>query len=184
MTWYEPKTSVPPEGATAGAQSDVPDALALLPWMPLDGLIEQWASFGATAFEVEGLQAASAAFVALAQEREAMQTASYQLTLRRLPNLPVERLRRCQQQQPIISLLGQAASSWYEVASALLQILEAPSQRETERLSLGLSLRALLSAALTQRARVWDLAHRLLHAQAQAASMEQELPTSEEEAQP
>jgi hypothetical protein len=187
--WYEPKPPTPPEPASEGELpptcTDVLDALALLPWMPLKGVIQQWAAFGAGVIEVEGLHATSVAFAALAQEREAMQTARYQLALRRPCDLPIERLLGFQRQQPIVSLLGQAASHWYEAASTLAQILEAPSMQEIERLPDGLSLRDLLDAALTQRERVWDLAHRLLLAHAQTASAGQDTPDSGgEEAQP
>lgn len=181
--WYEPKPPMPPEHSTEGAPPpDEPDVLALLPWMPLEGLTEQWASFGAVASEVEGLQATSAAFAALAQEREAMQTARFQLTLRHHRELPLDSLLRFHRQQAIVSLLGQAASHWYEAASALAQILEAPSAQEVERLPPDLSLRTLLEAALTQRERVWNLAHRLLLAHTGSASVGQDRQVSREEA--
>jgi hypothetical protein len=114
MTTSSP-ASIHPEAASH------PSPIPPPPWMPLGPLTELWAAFGREATNHEALLAASEAFAALAEEREA------------------------------IRHLNWVAPVW----------------------SPALDLDALIRYTLSQRVRVWAIAHSLLAEQMQHLSPQQ-----------
>ena len=67
-------------------------------------------------------------------------------------------------QEAIIEALSRAASHWYEAARALLDSAEQPPtcKCEEQAESPALDLETLIGYALSQRVRVWAIAHSLL----------------------
>jgi hypothetical protein len=145
------------------------------PWMPLGPLTELWAAFGKEATSREALLAASAAFAALADEREAIHTlncpvpawppSSHHTSAATAPasfSLVV-------MQEAIIDALSRAATHWYEAAHALVEYAGQPvaSARDTLTETPELDLEALIGYTLSQRVRVWAIAHSLLAEQLQ-----------------
>jgi hypothetical protein len=175
MTIFSSPASLPPE--TAPQPSQIPPA----PWMPLGPLTELWAAFAREATTPDALLAASRAFAALADERDALHALNW-LTPSWLPSAP--RMGAAADpsvfsllvaQEAVIEALSRAATHWYEAARALLDSAEQPatSEREEETESPTLDLEALISYTLSQRVRVWAIAHSLLADQVQHLSPHQ-----------
>ena len=111
---------------TSSSHAAMPGAEA--PWMPLDALMELWIAYGRSAESVPVLKATSAAFAALAAEREALRTATELAErvrgerergvppLMQHPNqYPYHALAR----QPLVEALTFAIQHWYEAALLL-----------------------------------------------------------------
>ncbi|MGH2497749.1 MAG: hypothetical protein ACRDIV_23855 [Ktedonobacteraceae bacterium] len=132
--------------------------------MPLDELAELWAAYGDAARSVEALTATSAAFAALAEEREALHAVT--LLARsdwRSGDAPAfGKSRHFLQQQEIIECLGLAAAHWFEAARALSNEESTPSSDQGEPLPPNFDLDTLIGYTLAQRARIWEIAHALL----------------------
>ena len=132
------------------------------PWMPLEGLMEQWA---AVAVEEEAMpffevnMAVSQAFAALAREQAAL--ATHQLALCSGHEVLFD-------YEPIMHDLQHASTSWAQVVSVLDRHLSlhrvAPEQAAT--------LRARLADALRQRQRLWRIGACLLAEQQQRYQQE------------
>jgi hypothetical protein len=140
------------------------------PWMPLGPLTELWAAFGREATSRKALLAARSAFAALADEREAIHTLNW-LT----PAWPLSPTHESSvanpaafsllvTQEAVIEALNRAATHWYEAARALVEYAGQPvaSERDEQGESPELDLEALIGYTLSQRVRVWAIAHSLL----------------------
>ena len=95
-------------------------------WMPLEGLAEQWAHFGAHATDVSTLHATSAAFAALQHETEAYQhhkDACYGSGPQDAHPLSLEQA---------LASLQEALARWTEVMLALEPLAFTPAMDETE----------------------------------------------------
>ncbi len=132
------------------------------PWMPLDAVLDCWAVFGKATHGSEALRATSAAFVALAEEREALHMANRLADLHGGPLSALGNEPPFLGQQPVIELLTQAATHWYEAAYLLWQMRPIPHSTEDDPLPPGCDLDTLLGSTLAQRERVWAIAHALL----------------------
>ncbi|HEY6539437.1 MAG TPA: hypothetical protein VIZ18_00790 [Ktedonobacteraceae bacterium] len=159
-------TSIPMEETEAFAPSHIPPA----PWMPLEPLTELWSAFGREATSPAAVLAASRAFAALADEREAVHILNW-LAPARLPVAPqasaiveASLFSRLVAHEGIIEALSRAATHWYEAARALLDVTDQPSTDEDEEQAVSFSsdLEALIGYTLSQRLRVWAIAHSLL----------------------
>lgn len=135
------------------------------PWMPLEGLAHLWGAYGQAASHAEAFQAVSAAFAALAEEREAMSLFNglcdrHQHTAAsRALDAPLHVATR---HQSIIARLTQAASHWFDAACALFAEMHAPPTGSEEAMPTGLDMDTLIGYTLAQRERVWAIAHALL----------------------
>jgi hypothetical protein len=144
------------------------------PWMPLGPLTELWAAFGKEATSREALLAARNAFAALADEREALHTLNWlapvwpQSALPRSAAAPAS-FSLMVTQEAIIEALSRAATHWYEAARALVEQAGQPvtSERDEQADSPALDLETLIGYTLSQRLRVWAIAHSLLAEQLQ-----------------
>ncbi len=145
------------------------------PWMPLGPLTQLWAAFGKEATSREALLAASEAFAALADEREAIHNLNW-LAPAWLRPLQQERtapdaapLSLFVTQEVVIGALSRAANHWYEAALELVEQMGLPpsSEREEQEESPALALETLIGYTLSQRVRVWAIAHSLLAEQLQ-----------------
>jgi len=138
------------------ACSPMPGAEA--PWMPLDALMELWAAYGRSAESVPALKATSAAFAALAAEREALRMAcelaervrgeQERVTaplLQHLEQYPFHAVAR----QPLIEALTRAVQHWYEAALFL-----ADARQVTAAGSGDLDYATFIGYTFQQRARV------------------------------
>jgi hypothetical protein len=145
------------------------------PWMPLGSLTELWAAFGKEATSREELLAASSAFAALADEREALHTLNWLA-----PAWPESAPHNSAAADPasfslfvtqetIIDALSRAATHWFEAARALVEQAGQPvtSERDEQTASPELELETLIGYTLSQRVRVWAIAHSLLSEQMQ-----------------
>ena len=115
-----------------------------------------WAAFGQEAKTASATRATSAAFAALAEEREALHVYNDIIEARHRSAKGVQRVGRYQDSIEALSL---AADQWYTTACALedyatqcLQGME-PVQQD---------LRTLIGHTLAQRLRVWNIAQQLL----------------------
>jgi hypothetical protein len=152
------------------------------PWMPLGPLTELWAAFGREATSPKALLAASSAFAALADEREAIYTLNWLVPAR--PHSPHHKSAATASasfslfvtEEAIIEALSRAATHWYEAARALVEYAGQPaaSERDTLTESPELDLEALIRYTLSQRVRMWTIAHSLLAEQLQRLFPEQE----------
>lgn len=133
-------------------------------WMPLDELAELWAAYGSAARGVEALTATSAAFAALAEEREALHAATLLTSIdwRSRVAPAFGKPRHFLQQQEIIESLSRAAAHWFEAVRALSNEESAPSSGREDPLPPDLDLDTLIGYTLAQRARIWEIAHALL----------------------
>ena len=135
------------------------------PWMPLEGLAHLWGMYGQTASHAEAFQVVSAAFAALAEEREALSLFNglserhQHLAASHALDAPLHTATR---HQSIIARLTEAASHWFEAACALSAEMHAPPTGAEEALPAGLDLDTLIGYSLAQRERVWAIAHALL----------------------
>lgn len=148
-------------GIPSLSQADSP---AQESWMPLDELAELWAAYGSAARGVEALTATSAAFAALAEEREALHAATLlsRSDWRSRVASTFGKPRHFLQQQEIIESLSRAAAHWFEAARALSNEESAPSSDREDPLPPDLNLDTLIGYTLAQRARIWEIAHALL----------------------
>jgi hypothetical protein len=135
------------------------------PWMPLEGLAHLWGAYGQVASHAEAFQAVSAAFAALAEEREAMSLFNglserhQRIATSNALDAPLHTVTR---HQSIIARLTEAASHWFEAACALFAEMHAPLIGSEEAVPAGLDLDTLIGYTLVQRERVWAIAHALL----------------------
>ncbi len=177
MTTSASHTSI--HSGEASQSPPVPSA----PWMPLGPITELWAVFSREATSGEALLAASAAFAALAEEREAIHLLNWLA-----PASPPSSLSRGAATLPasfsllvahetIIQALSRAATHWYEAARALVDSADHPpmSEGEEQKESPALDLETLIGYTLSQRVRVWAIAHSLL-----AGHLRQLLPQHEQ----
>src|SRR5713226_3204684 len=106
------------------------------PWMPLGSLTDLWAAFGKEATSREALLAASEAFAALADEREALHALNWLA-----PAWPHAFQRENTvadpalfslfvTQEAVIEALSRAATHWYEAARALVDYAGQPPATE------------------------------------------------------
>lgn len=173
-------TSSSPASLHPGEASPPPSVPAA-PWMPLGPLTELWAAFAREATAPDALLAASRAFAALADERDALHALNW-LTPSWLPSAPRTDaaadppvLSLLVAQEAVIEALSRAATHWYEAALALVGSAGQPltSEREEQGESPALDLEALIGYTLSQRVRVWTIAHSLLAEQMQQLSPHQ-----------
>lgn len=135
------------------------------PWMPLEGLAHLWAAYGQAASHAEAFQATSAAFAALAEEREALSL--FNVLSKREQRMAETNaldapLHAATRHQSIIAHLTQAASHWFDAACSLFAEMHTPPTGAEEPLPSGLDLDTLIGYTLAQRERVWAIAHALL----------------------
>lgn len=144
--------------------SPMPGAEA--PWMPLDALMELWATYGRSAESVPALKATSAAFAALAAEREALRTASDLAERERgeqkrgVPPLlqqPEQYPYHALARQPLIEALIQAMQYWYEAA-----LLLADARQVSVHGPRDLDYATFIGYTFQQRARVGAIVQALL----------------------
>jgi len=141
-----------------------------VPWMPPGPLTDLWAAFSKEATSREALLAASEAFAALADEREALQTLNWLNPIwphafRRESTAANHALFSLfVTQEAVIEALSRAATHWYEAARALVDYAGQPpsSERDGQTESPELELETLIGYTLSQRVRVWAIAHSLL----------------------
>jgi hypothetical protein len=152
------------------------------PWMPLGPLTELWAAFGREATSPEALLAASRAFAALADERDALHTLNW-LAPAWLPSAPrtgaaaePTSFSLLMTQEAIIEALSRAATHWYEAARVLVEYAEQPHSRAREQdgESPEPDLETLIGDTRSQRVRVWAIARSLLAEQLQQLSPHRE----------
>jgi hypothetical protein len=136
------------------------------PWMPLGPLTELWAAFGREATNREALLAASEAFAALAEERDAIRQLNWVASARPYKSVASDPsvFSLLVTQEAIIGALSRAATHWYEAAHALVEYAGQPPscEREEQGESPALDLDTLISYTLSQRVRVWAIGHSLL----------------------
>jgi hypothetical protein len=135
------------------------------PWMPLEGLVDLWAAYGKEASSTEEFQATSAAFAALAEEREAFRlNSALHSNRQRLggSSSPDITLHLTSLHQEILAHLTEAVTHWFEAACALST--EAQMSPTTSQVT-GQpphDLEALIGSTLVQRERVWTISLALL----------------------
>jgi hypothetical protein len=132
------------------------------PWMPLDGLIEGWATLSKKATTAAATKTISQAFAALTEERTALRHYTLACKEQRRRSLTtISWVEALHEQECAIDALTQAASFWLEAASSLEHCLtEADDPQEEMNQQ---EIRALISYALEQRMRVWTIAAHLVH---------------------
>jgi hypothetical protein len=161
--------SHPPEAAPH------PYQLPAAPWMPLGPLTELWAAFGREATNREALLAAREAFAALAEEREAIRQLNWvspawsPASLYKSVAADSTVFSLLVTQEAVIEALSRAATHWYEAANALVEYAGQPPscEREEQGEMPALDLDTLIGYTLSQRVRVWAIAHSLLAEQLQ-----------------
>ncbi|MBV9021158.1 MAG: hypothetical protein JOZ71_10630 [Ktedonobacteraceae bacterium] len=122
------------------------------PWMPLEGLIDQWAAFAQEATTPLLSKAVSAAFAAFSYEQEAL--ASYHMACTEHPlGTTAYWPSVLEAYDPTLDDLERATKEWTAVAYALRS---AAFGRDGVCLH---TLRGLVTEALTQRQRVCRIAH-------------------------
>jgi hypothetical protein len=147
------------------ASTPEPPSARPAPWMPLEGLAHLWGTYGQMASHAEAFQAVSAAFAALAEEREALSLFNglsqrhQRIAESNALDAPLHTVTR---HQSIIARLTQAASHWFDAACALFAEMHAPPTGSEEAVPAGLDLDTLIGYTLAQRERVWAIAHALL----------------------
>lgn len=170
MTPTTPRTTLPHRPPDCSSPpASMPAAFA--PWMPLEPLMELWATYGRNAGSVSALKATSAAFAALAEEREALQSA---MALARRLDWTQERTRAYQALQPpdqyphhavsqqeIVEALTHAAAHWYEAVLLLAEVNDALTASACDDLDYA----TFIGSTFQQRARVWAIAQALLEEQ-------------------
>jgi len=135
------------------------------PWMPLEGLADLWAAYGKEASSTEAFQATSAAFAALAEEREAFRLTSalhdHRQRLGGSASLDIA-LHPTSLHQEILAHLTEAVTHWFEAACALS--IEAQMSPTTSQMTEHPphDLGELISSTLVQRVRVWTISLVLL----------------------
>ncbi len=124
MTTSSSPASIHPEEALQ------PPSVPPAPWMPLGPLTELWAAFAREATTTDTLLAASRAFAALADERDAVHTLNWLAPTWR-PSAPrtgaagdPSSFSLLVTQEAIIEALSQAATHWYEAARTLVEYAE------------------------------------------------------------
>ena len=174
-------TSSSPASLHPGEASP-PPSVPPAPWMPLGPLTELWAAFAREVTAPDALLATSRAFAALADERDALHALNL-LTPSWLPSAPrtgtaadSSEFSLLVAQEAVIEALSRAATHWYEAARALLDSAGQPPLREREEQeeAPALDLETLIGSTLSQRVRVWAIAHSLLADQMQQLSPHQE----------
>lgn len=168
MTATAPRTTTPDRPPPpASPPASMPGAFA--PWMPLEPLMDLWAAYGREAESVSALRATSAAFAALAEEREALQNA---MQLAERVNATPARYQQVVQQpdcypshadaqQSIVEALTRAAQHWYEAALLLAEATHALTAPACDDLDYA----TFIGYTFQQRARVWTIAQALLEEQ-------------------
>ncbi len=131
------------------------------PWMPLEGLVEQWAAFATATTSACATKAISHAFAAVSEERTALHhsACACQEQRRRAPT-KISWGQALHEQQCAIDALTQAASSWMEAVSVLEYSL-AEGDFSPETIS-EQGIRVLISSALAQRVRICCIAEHLV----------------------
>jgi hypothetical protein len=146
------------------------------PWMPLGPLTDLWATFSKEATSREALLAASEAFAALADEHEALHTLNWLAPTwphgfqRESTAAAPAQFSLFVMQEAVIEALSRAATHWYEAARALVDHAGQPpsNERDEQAESPELpDLETLIGDTLSQRVRVWAIAHSLLAEQLQ-----------------
>lgn len=157
------------------------------PWMPLGPLTELWATFSKDATSRAALLAASHAFAALADEREALHNLNWlapvwppSFSSNSAAADPAS-FTLFVAQEAIIEALSRAATHWYEAALALVEQAGQPvtSECDEQAASLELGRETLIGSTFSQRLRVWAIAHSLLSEQIQRLFPQQERPEGE-----
>ncbi|MGH2493130.1 MAG: hypothetical protein ACRDIV_00325 [Ktedonobacteraceae bacterium] len=156
-------------------EASQPPSVPPAPWMPLGPLTELWAAFGKEATSREALLAASHAFAALADEREALHNLNWLAPVwpqscQRTSAADPASFTLLVTQEAIIDALGRAATHWFEAARALFeQAGQPPSSEHAHQAesSERPDLETLIGSTLSQRLRVWAIAHSLLGEQLQ-----------------
>ena len=130
----------------------------------------------------EALLAARSAFAALADEREAIHTLNWLTPA--WPHFPNHKsaatapasFSLLATQEAVIEALNRAATHWYEAARALVEYAGQPVASKSDNLieTPELDLEALIGYILSQRVRVWAIAHSLLAEQLQRLFPHQE----------
>lgn len=133
------------------------------PWMPLDGLAQEWAAFGQETLSAEGSLAISHAFLALSAEQQALR----EYECREEPSYALSRdpwLGRCSGYERCLVCLQEAATQWEDVARVLTEVsLTCRSDRRSQVTPIGHEeLRQGLLSALHQRLRVTTISLSLL----------------------
>lgn len=139
------------------------------PWMPLDGLAQEWATFGQEALSAEGSLATSHAFLALSAEQQALR----EYERREEPSHASSQdpwLVGCSAYDPCLTCLQEAATQWGHAARVLTEASStvpsgsyselAPTSRE--------ELRQGICSALQERLRVTTISLSVLTEQARS----------------
>ena len=148
--------------------ADVPIA-EHAPWMPLEGVIEQWAAFAQAATTPQMSKAVSAAFAALSHEQEALQ--SYHLADQADPCHVLACPSVLSSYELTLDELQQGARAWMRVAYVL--------EREVRSVSAGTDrLAPLVLEALTHCQRLSCLAHAVLAEQQRRYQQQHEAGTA------
>jgi hypothetical protein len=118
-------------------------------WMPLDALVQEWATFGAQATDAPALTATGMAFLALSWETSALhhRTRAYQHQQRGLRRSAVRDLGQAMQD------LTHATKHWSQVV-LWLERLANDERSPAEDLE---PVRELMRQVLSQQQRVWTL---------------------------
>lgn len=160
----------PHSASILAEEASLPPSVPPAPWIPLEPLTELWAAFAREASSTDALLAASRAFAALADERDAIHTLNW-LAPTWLPSAPrtgaaadPSSFSLLLTQEAIIDALSRAATHWHEAVRALVKYAEQPPscEREEQGESPALDLETLIGYTLSQRVRVWAIAHSLL----------------------
>ncbi len=125
-------------------------------WIPLDELVALWTAFGQEATTASATRATSAAFAALAEEREALHVYNAIIEEQHRSAKGVQGVDRYQDSIEALSL---AADQWYTTAYALE---EYAAQCIQGKESVQQDLCTLIGHTLAQRLRVWNIAQQLL----------------------
>lgn len=136
-----------------------------VPWMPLDGLVELWASFGKQAGTAAATTATSEAFAAIAEEREALH--AYNRLDKPQHTGQVHQTYQLNRHEYILAALYKAATHWFNTACALEVYLEHGSIDE-EGTTLEQDLHTLIGHVLEERERVWYITLAIIREQVQS----------------
>jgi len=130
------------------------------PWAALDELVDVWIAFSCEQLTAPAARAISAAFAAIAQERETLHLLTAEKHVR-----PTTNVEAIDWHHESFECLVQAATHWYQAAFALtegtMEYLydQATTQRQVYH--------PLIKSALIQRLRVWAMAQQLMQEQVQ-----------------
>ncbi|MGH2495092.1 MAG: hypothetical protein ACRDIV_10355 [Ktedonobacteraceae bacterium] len=173
--------TISPHASLHAEAASQPPSVPPAPWMPLGPLTELWAAFGKEATSREALLAASSAFAALADEREALHNLNWLAPVwpqscQRTSAADPASFTLFVTQEAIIESLSRAATHWFEAARALVEQAGQPpsSEHDEQTESPALELETLIGYTLSQRVRVWAIAHSLLGEQMQRLFPQQE----------